>query len=116
MSESQLPYGYSALLIFMSQTDQRQLSLSLCLSLSLPFQTAMFVLIFFACVTLHLSGTLGQQRHGKWYTPQEFQASLIRQHEGTPANTSVRSQHHYPGEKIQLKKGLTVFSLRKQDC
>lgn len=57
-SESRLPCGCSARLIFMSQTDQRQLSLRLCISLSLPFQTPLFGLIFFACVTYCHHGAL----------------------------------------------------------
>lgn len=65
-SERQLPRGCSARLIFMSQTDQRQLSLRLCISLSLPFQTPPFVLIFFACVTYCHHGHFGTTKASEW--------------------------------------------------
>lgn len=58
MSVRQLPYSCNSLLIFMSQTDQRQLSPSLlCITFSSLSNTHVCVQIFCMC-NLHSSGTL----------------------------------------------------------
>lgn len=99
MSETQLPHGCSALLIFMSQTDQRQLSLSVCLSLTLS-NNGVYAHILCMC-NLHSSGTSGRQKHENWYTtgisgqPESITYSC--------RDTYIQCWHHYPAGNIKLK-------------
>lgn len=93
MSESRLPCGCSRLLLFMSQTDQRQHSLTLCLLL-------FFKRPYMCSYSLHVKHTL--INHFRTTNTWKL-ASLITWRYSC---RNVQSSQHYTAQNIQVKRSI----------